>query len=86
MHWQAKQLVYSSKESWEGLIQTPAGLWSSRLWCYVIPCQQCKRDFYSIRPHKKTCSDVCRKAKSRAEKNRPAWKCDTSRKALGGGE
>jgi hypothetical protein len=74
MHWQAKQLVYSKKEDWEGLIQTPAGLWSQRLWCYVVPCEHCKRDFYSVRPHAKTCGAACRKAKSRATKNAPYWK------------
>jgi len=36
-------------------------------WMYLNVCVQCGEKYHSVSPHKRTCSDACRKAKSRSK-------------------
>lgn len=41
-------------------------------------CEQCSKSFYRSRSTKKTCSDACRKARSRGIDPVPYWQIDTT--------
>lgn len=67
LHWMAKKLVHHNPLENESVIYLAFtdALWHMRFSCYICYCANCGKWFYSTRPHALTCSDKCRKGKSR---------------------
>lgn len=71
MHWLAAKIKYTTPMDAIWANRVTSGLngrvWDVEMLCYVCYCHGCNREFYSERPHAKTCSDACRKRKSRKQ-------------------